>query len=247
MFKLLCTVPAALFIFAGLARAEEPQAILDKAIAAHGGEEKINKYPLLTWKSKGTVHVMGMDIAFTADYARQYPDKAKTTIDGEIMGQKFNFVQVIRGNKAWQSFAGNVMELEGEMGDEVQFQLYGEGLTRLIPLKDKAYTLAPAGDIMVNDKPAVGVKVSRKNQRDVNLFFDKATGMLVKAQARAKDPAQGMEFDQETFLSDHKDTPAGKRPGKLVIKRDGNVYLEAEYFDFKASEKTDDSQFEQPK
>jgi len=247
MFKLFSTVSATLLIFAGVARADEPQAILDKAIAAHGGEAKINKYPLLTWKSKGTVHVMGMDIAFTADYVRQYPDKAKTTIDGEVMGQKFNFVQVVRGNKAWHSFAGNVMELEGEMGDEVQFQLYTEGLTRVLPLKDKEYTLAPAGEIMVNDKPAVGIKVSRKNHRDVNLFFDKATGMLVKAQSRGKDPAQGIEFDQETFVSDYKDTPAGNRPGKLVIKRDGNVYLEAEYFDFKGSDKPDDSQFDQPK
>jgi hypothetical protein len=139
------------------------------------------------------------------------------------------------------------MELEGEMGDEVQFQLYTEGLTRLIPLKDKAFTLAPAGEIMVHDKPAFGFKVSRKNQRDVNLFFDKATGMLVKIQSRGKDPALGQEFDQEILFSDYKDTPAGQRPAKVVIKRDGNVYLEAQYFDFNASEKPDDSQFEQPK
>lgn len=241
------TAAAALLILAGVASADEPLAILDKAIAAHGGEATINKNMGLSWKSKGTVHTMGMDIAFTADYARSFPDKSKTTIEAEVMGQKFNIVQVVRGNKAWHSFAGNAMELEGEMADEALFQLYAEWLTRLTPLKDKAFTLAPAGEVKVNDKPALGIKVSRKNQRDVTLYFDKATGMLVKAQARVKDPNQGQEFDQETFFSDYKDTAAGKRAGKLIIKRDGQVYLESEHALFVASEKIDDAQFEQPK
>jgi hypothetical protein len=44
---------------------------------------------------------------------------------------------------------------------------------RLVPLRDKAYELKAAGEIKVDGKPAVGLWVGTKGQKEITLFFDK--------------------------------------------------------------------------
>jgi hypothetical protein len=55
---------------------------------------------------------------------------------------------------------------------------------------------------------------------------------------------QGVDFDQENFFTDYKDTPAGPRPMKFTVKRDGQLYLEAELSDYKPMEKLEDKVFD---
>jgi len=56
----------------------------------------------------------------------------------------------------------------------------------LAPLKDKAYTLAPIGEVKVEDRPALGLRVSRKGNRDINLYFDKKTYLRVKTNTASR-------------------------------------------------------------
>ena len=53
---------------AGLARADEKEAkaIVDKGIAALGGEEKLTKAGAYSWKSKGTITFNGSDNEFSS-------------------------------------------------------------------------------------------------------------------------------------------------------------------------------------
>ena len=46
---------------------DELRTVIDKAIKAQGGEERINKHKAGTSKSKGTVDVQGMSIDFTEE------------------------------------------------------------------------------------------------------------------------------------------------------------------------------------
>ena len=46
-------------------------------------------------------------------------------------------------------------------------------------VKDKGYELALIGEVKVEDKPAIGVRVSVKGQKDINLFFDKQSGVRI--------------------------------------------------------------------
>src|SRR6266581_4328348 len=87
----------------GLVRADEQadlKAIVDKAIKAHGGEEKLSKNKVISTKAKGKFYGFGEDgIDFTQESAVQAPDKIRTKIEGEAMGNKFEFIQVIGGEK----------------------------------------------------------------------------------------------------------------------------------------------------
>src|SRR3954469_1586175 len=85
---------------AGLLQAADDadvQAVLDKAIKAHRGTEKPAKLKAATIKVKGKFYGTGTPIDYTGEFNFQLPDKSKLFIEGEFMGQKFSFTQVLAG------------------------------------------------------------------------------------------------------------------------------------------------------
>jgi hypothetical protein len=114
-----------------------------------------------------------------------------------------------------------------------------------VPLKDKAFTLAPLGEVNIDKRPALGVRVSSKGHRDVSLYFDKRTALLAKTEARVKDD-DGQEVTEETYSSDYQEVQGTKQAMKFTIKRDGKPYLEGEVTEYKLSESLDESMFAKP-
>src|SRR5205823_2538035 len=101
----LCATLAAGLLLAGAVRADDEaavRAVIDKAVKAHGGAEKLAKYKGSITKMKGKFHSLGMPIDYTGEFIVQLPDKSKITIEGEFMGQKFSFIQILVGGKAWE-------------------------------------------------------------------------------------------------------------------------------------------------
>jgi hypothetical protein len=99
----------------------------------------------------------------------------------------------------------------------------------------------------VGDRAAVGVKVSSAGHRDVDLYFDKMSGLLVKSETRVKaEEMDGKEVSQETVFTEFKEIDGAKVATKFVIKRDGKPYVEAELTDLKPAAKLDDKLFAKP-
>ncbi len=228
---------------AGAARADDAtKAIIDKAITATGGEAKLTKAKAATSKAKGTYHGMGQAIPYTSEHAMQLPTQYRAAIEAE----NFKMVVVANGDKGWVKINGELQELDKDKLAEQKETLHAALVGSLVPLKDKAFTLSPLGDAKVGDHEAVGVKVSHKDRRDVNLYFDKKTGLLVKMEHRVKDDQSGQEMNQETFFSDYKKFDDVQEPTKVTIKRDGNLYVEEEITEWKHHDKLDDSTFDKP-
>jgi hypothetical protein len=229
------------------ARADEAasRALIDRAIAAHGGEARLAKIVAVTAKLKGTFHGLGAGVTFTGEMAAQTPDKLKIVIEADAQGQKIRLISVLNGDKGWSKFDDEVTELDKDELAEAQEEAYAEWVATLLPLKDKAFTMAALGEITVEGKPAFGVKVSRKDHRDVSLFFDKETALLVKTESRVHDEL-GMEVAEETFLGGYQDVEGTKQAIKYTIKRDGQLYLEGEAFDYRLLDKLDDEVFARP-
>src|SRR6185437_16134443 len=104
-----------------------------------------------------------------------------------------------------------------------------ERVTGLLDLKDKSYKLSPLGEMKVKGKDTVGVQVTKKGFRDVNLYFDKKTHVLLKAEYQAVDDATKREVNQEKFFLEYKDVGDGfKVPAKLEIHNDGKKAAEIE-------------------
>jgi hypothetical protein len=226
--------------------ADSAKAIVEKAIKAAGPEEKLSKLKATTMKFKGTFHEMDANISVTGEYVTQGADQTRVIVNAEINGQAFTVSEVLNRDKGWKRDQDSTREMSADELKEAQQGAHETWLATLTPLKDKAYTLSTLGEIQVDDRPALGVRVASKGHRDVNLYFDKETHLLVKTQMRVKEEATGMEVNQESFYGDYKEVAGIKEAMKFVIKRDGKPYLNAEVEEIRREEKVDDSVFAKP-
>ncbi len=221
--------------------AEQARAIVDKAIKAMGGETQVAKFKSHTFKNKGTWYGMGDGVAYTASYAVSWPDKFRFEVEGGFM------TMVLDGDKGWMQMNGETRELNKEELEQQKEERYAGWVMTLTPLKDKAFTLSLLGETKVEDKPAVGVKVSRKDHADVNLYFDKEGGLLVKSEKRTKVAEEGnKEVNQESLYGDYQQIEGAWIPMKLTVLRDGKKYVEGENFELKPVDKLDDKVFSKP-
>ena len=248
----VCLTAVVALAACGAAHAEdknEAKAVIDKAIKATGGEEMLAKGKAFTFTMKGKFYGMGDGIDYTGEIAVQVPDKSRVKIDGEIEGKKVTFfIQVVNGDKVWRKVGDNTEEItDKDKLAEVKEERYADQLNSLLPLvKDKDFKLELLGEVTVDDKPALNVRVGHKGNRDVNLIFAKDSGLLVKTERTVKEEATDKEVLQETIYSDYKEVGGVKHPMMMVISRDGKKYVEAALSDFEVKDQLDASEFAKP-
>ena len=233
-----------LVLLAGPAAAQDdPKAIIQKAIQAKGGADRIDRYPAAVIETKGTLFQGGHAVPFTARTVYELPDRGRIALEQEVLGGKIQAVQIFDGSKARVTVNGQPRELSDVQVRDFRESIYAQNVMRLTPLlKDPGFTLAAADATTVGGKPAVGVKVSSKDHRDVTLYFDRDSGLLVKAD-RPVVNAMGKEVKQEQTYADYKAFEGLKHPLHTVVTRDGQKLMESETVDFKPLEKADPREF----
>ena len=229
-------------------RADNPadvKAILDQAIKAMGGEANLAKYKAATWKGKGKINIMGTEVEFTIEAEAQPPKFSRAHSEADLNGMKFERIQVVNGDKGWISMMGNTEDMPEDQLDAAKAELYAGWAARLVALKEPGFKLAALPEIKVGDRPAVGIKVSHKDHKDISLYFDKEKGLLVKLERPAKD-FTGQEVKQETLYTDYKAYDGIQHARKQKTKQDGNDFLDLEVTEYKPVEKLDEKQFTKP-
>ena len=234
----------------GPSRADEKEAtaILDKAIKAMGGEEKLSKIKCFTLKSKGTLTIMGNDSEFTTSATHEGIDRLRSEFSGKFGDNDFKAVAVIDGDKGWSKFGDMDIEMnEKQLKDEKRRNYLSLVSSLPIFAKGKGFKVETAGEEKVGDKPAAVLKVTGPDGQDFKLFFDKESGFLVKQVATVPEFGPEGEFTQESTYSDYKDFDGIKRATKLELKRDGEKFLSSELVEFKLIDKAEPDTFTQPK
>jgi len=243
----------AVCVLVGLAlsvRADEDdqasRAIVIRAIKAQGGEKRLKKATAAQIKSTGTLDFMN-GVKFTSEIFTQDPDKFKNVIEVNINNMNLAITQVYNGKSFWMK----VMDQDIEFKDakdlaEMKENMYLERLANLIGLTEKGITLSPLGEAKVNDQDAVGVRASSKGHRDLNLYFAKKTGMLVKYEARVYDIQSKQEVTQEKIMSDYKASDGIMTPWKIVVNQNGKRYLTVDVSAVTYTDRHDDSMFAKP-
>jgi hypothetical protein len=207
---------------------DESRKLIDQAIKAHGGAAKLAAIKAIQMKAKGKAY-SPMELTFTLDVSSQPPDKSKAVVEVTVMDMNFTIVNVVNGKKGWRSFMGKTEKLDDKEIEEHQQQAHIEKVTNLVSLKDKSYKLSPLGEAKVGEKDAVGVQVTKKGFRDVNLYFDKKTYMLLKAEYRTIEPIGKQEVQQEKLYVEYKEVAGGlKMPARMVLNNDGKKFMEIE-------------------
>jgi hypothetical protein len=226
---------------------KEANAILDKAIKALGGEEKLSKAKAFSWKAKGTITFMGSDNEFTSQATAAGLDRYRSEFEGDFGGNKVKGLTVLNGDKGYRKFG----EMGGEMNEQAlatekrALYLMLAPMT-LVPLKGKGFTIEKAGEEKVGDKAAVGLKITGPDKKDFKLFFDKETGLPAKLVAKVAG-FMGQDFTQEILYGGFKEFGGIKKATKLEAKRDGEKFMTQEITEFKVLPKVEDKTFAMPK
>jgi hypothetical protein len=160
--------------------------------------------------------------------------------------RKAVFVQIINGDKVYFTIDGQPQKVDDTQAEELRATLQLNQVVRLVPLlTDRAYTLEALGEVKIDDTPALGVKASVKGRRDVRLFFNKETGLLMKTEHTIDDGA-GKEVVQEEIYGDFEEVQGVRRPMKVAAFRNGKKVMEADVVEVKYLDKVDDAEFAKP-
>src|SRR5262249_52829844 len=212
----------------------DPKAVVDKALSAMGGEDKLAKFKAANFKAKGIFKPFG-DAEFTAEYFIQLPKQSKNVTKFDIMGMMHSMTRTVNGDSGWMIFRGKVQDMPADQFAQQKDELYGNWVATILPLKGPDFKLTSLGEVKVNEKPAVGIKVSHERHNDVSLYFDKESGLLAKSVRRARGPG-GKEAETEFYYSAYKDFDGIKQYTKMVVKSQGKELADTEITDFKLLE-----------
>src|SRR5947209_2887439 len=210
------------------ADAPDANAVIDKAVKAMGGEEKLSKANALSWAAKGKRNFNGNESEFMLHAVVQGLDHFRQEQESE----RGKGVTVLAGNKGWRKFGDNQNEFDEEALANQKRQTYLTVVPMtILPLKDKAFKVETIGTQDVDGKPAVGLKVTGPDGKDFNLFFDAASGLPVRLVAKVAG-FNGDEYMRETTFSDYKEMDGIQVATKQVSKRDGEKFQDFQLTEF---------------
>jgi hypothetical protein len=231
---------AVLAVTCGPARADDPKAkaILDRAIKALGGEEKLAKIDAFSWKAKLTYGPAGREM--DAEVIFKGLDHMRRAYDVNLV--------VLAGDKGWQKVRDSTKDLSDESVAYEKRSIYLQALPIiLLPIKRNDFRYEAAGEEKVGDKPALVLKITAPDGKDFTLFFDKETGLPVKEVAQLDVPG-GREVTAETTFSDYKDFGGIKKATRIEVKSFGFGSGSSQIItDFQVLDKVDDGTFAKPK
>jgi RNA polymerase sigma factor (sigma-70 family) len=229
------------------AEAAQVRAVIDKAIKAQGGAQNLAKQKIVRQKGTGRRFMEDSPdtLAFSWEQVTQQPDRLKNIQEMESDGQKMSMTMVLKGDRAWVSMSGQINDMDKEMTAGVKEDLYADRVSSLLPLSGREYRLSLLAEVTLSGRPAVGVKVAAKGHRDIKLYFDRDSGLLVKREQRLTLPTGG-EVTQEEFFSDYKETDGLKVYRKQVTFLDGKKIAEMNTTEIRFLDKISDKEFDRP-
>ena len=225
----------------------EAKVIVEKAIEAQGGKEALEKYKASSSKVKGEMALFGVQIPFTGDVVSMQPDKVFSQIDASMQGQQITVVQIVNGDKLKQTMNGMPSPMEDAQKKEMKqlpLMLEVSSLTPL--LKGDKFTVKAEKDEKVGDVDASVILVTGKDLKDVRMFFDKKTGLVLKTTRKGLGLGAGadmVEVTEETMVSEWKTIDGVKMPSKSVVSHDGKKFMTMEMTEMKLMDKADPKKF----
>jgi hypothetical protein len=251
MFHLTLKAGAVLlgFIAVAAVRADDQDDLRDliaKGIKSAGGKEKLGKFKAGTCKITGKSLENNNNDTFSFAAYLQGTDQVKVEGDVDHGGMQTKVAFIINGDQGWANFGGKVEDAPKHALRGIKDVIRAFHFVHLLaPLTDKTATLSPLGEVNVDGKTTVGLKVASKDREDIHVFLDKATGLPRKAEFKMRKDG-GRESTLEFMFSAYKETDGRKHFTKVAAKQDDKAIFEAELSEFRWLDSLDASIFARP-
>ncbi len=226
--------------------ADDAKEIVNKAIAATGGEAKLGAAKVMAWKADTKVTIEGSDHDLTVSSMTQGLDHIRTTVAGEINGNDFKATTVVDGKKGWRTFP-ETNELDPDALEAEKRIIYLQVIaTTLVAILSKDFKVEAAGTEKISDKPANVVKVTGPDGKTCRMMFDQTSGLLVRTVATVVGFG-GDDYEQTSTFKDYKEMGGIQKATKIEVLRDGNPFLNTTIKEFQTMDTAPAGSFAEPK
>jgi hypothetical protein len=217
--------------------------IIERGIAAQGGEQQLEKL-YKPWRAKIKGKAGMLDI--TGEMLQQSRMQSKILTVIHVGPLTSEVVVVTNENKTWRRIAGFTNEVTGKELDEMNDGKYRHHVQNLLPLlREPGIELTLLPETSVSGQPAAGIRVRSKGHRDIDLYFDKGTGLLVKTESRILQTGKP-EIVLEKIVSNYRDFDGLKLPTTFTKFENQKQTSVEEFVDIKFVDQIDDREFEKP-
>lgn len=217
------------------------KAIVDKAVQAIGGEEKLGKIRAATWSAKARATVRGKVSEVTLRQTVQGLDHFRQVLSTE--GR--TGISLLVGDKFVQANGPRLIEMPRKSTDGLKRSLYRAVVPMLItPLRMEVFKVTTLPEEKFDGKPAAGLLVIGPDGSDFKLYFDKESGLPVRMVEKVD--YLGQLVNHEVLYSDYKEMDGIKIASKIRSTLKGTPNLDQETTDFKILKDVDPKLFTEP-
>lgn len=219
------------------ARADEPtrEQIIDKAIRAHGGEDRLEGLSGFIYKTR-MVYADGPTWSreITAQLPRRYRAETKIGPEG-----KTRSVVVIDGDHGWLQLSGEVTPYPSSFVTSMQkYTIPYLGPRSMLRLharqKNPKCRFFTQGECTIDGHQAVGLQMKLEGGPQETWFFDKESGRLLKEESRTAN-FEGEDTVTVTTYEDYQTFDGFPLARKETTQRDGKLAWTMELIDFKVA------------
>lgn len=192
--KLLVLMVLAFVIQSNTVRAQSVDEIINKHVAAMGGDKYTG---IKSIKIESSAQIMGMDLPSNTTIVQGRGLLSKTTVQGS------DIVQAIDGKTGWM-----INPMTGQSGatalteDQVKMSAGQLDLTGLYNYKAKGYKAELSGEDKIEGAPVFVVKVDMGNGTIANHYVSKDTYYILKSVVNTN--VQGQDVELKTNFSNFK-------------------------------------------
>lgn len=223
---------------AGLCRGDDstPEGIVDRAIRAHGGEERLAGLTGCVMRSR-TAFTDGVtsDSEVTVQLPGRY--RSSSTLSSGVKSRAS--VMVIDGDQGWSKTGDLTLPYPAAfLGSFKKNSLPYTGPRDILRLrarqKNPACHFTATGETSVGGRPAVGLLMKLDGGSQQTWYFAKDTGLLLKEETRTAS-FEGEDTVTATLYEDYQDFDGFPLARKATSERDGKTYSTRELIDFKVA------------
>jgi zinc protease len=159
------------------------RAVLDAALAAKGGADKLGAVKTLSWKGKATLNLQNGKVPAQVEKRYVAPDKLRLDMVIEMGGAKMSITTALAGNIGWaqerRPDGARTIDFPASEVEAGKAQIWRDQDFVLLRHREKGATVAPLDDVELDGVKHHAIRVTAADGKSVVLLVDKKSKRLV--------------------------------------------------------------------
>jgi hypothetical protein len=235
-----------LLLLVGQASAEEPRAILDRAIPAHGGADRLERTKKGHLKAKSEGNQSNVPFRLEIEEWFDLPSRYKRIKTGSINEKPFHREDASTEKEGWAREGTGPISTFSVHQPMFVTEHWHAVLASLLLLRDKDVQFKSLPDETKDGRTLVGFHATSQ-QVNGDFFFDKSTGLLAKTQQTRQNPLGGQEVIADTSYDEYRDVQGIQYPMRFKSTAGKTYSTTITLSSLSFGGKIDESNFTKPK